>query len=328
MANNDQATGEQPKEPETVITVDLDQADPNRAVARQRPRSDIAAATRDDERGTGGRSRIERDIFKRMNRMQRNFQQQLAAEQASWQRENAELRRQVETLKVERGGGSGEATDHERKMAELEAQLAAAHERGDSTEAAKITAKMTRAEAEYHAKLTGTAVRADAGQTPAAAAASPAATGPTPAGSRFILANEEWWEDPDHQIEKDAASSIYLNLIRQEGFSADDDETFREVASRLKDKFPKLDVKAGRSRRQADDRDPGDEDDEEVVTREPRRAAAARFADRGPANARAASRNTRTLTADEVKTMRAVGMDPMKDDHVLRFLREAQAMEA
>lgn len=353
MANESQAR----RTPEREISVDLSEGDPSKAVSRRNARSDIAAQVRDDDdRGgsAGGkqRTKTEQELFKRMTRMQRSmtkqFNQQLADSEARHQREIAALRG---------SGATGVSIDrdqqqlkdaHEKAMAELEKQLADANEKGDSAAAAKITAQMIKADGEYHAKLSQTAVRRDAGGAdPNAGAGAGAdaggkrAAGPTPAGSRFILANEDWWEDPEFEVEKAAASTIFLRLINEEGFTSNSDETFKEVGKRLKAKFPNLDIKVAGGKKVDQDADggaddlgeggPGDGDDDEdeeaqQQQRTTRRAASARIADRGNAGNRN-NGNRRTLTTEEIKTMRSVGLNPDNDKDVISFLREAVALE-
>lgn len=363
MANESQAR----VAPERVISVDLSQADPKKAIERSAPRSDISAHVRDDDdrgsdrRGAPKRSKTEEELFKRMTRMQRsltkNFDQKLASQQAEHQRELAALRQRYESgVEVERGGAAQLKDAHEKAMAELERQLADANEKGDSAGIARITAAMIKADGEYHAKLTGTQVRKDVtGEDPNRGGQqrqAPAAKGPTPAGSRFILANEDWWEDPDHEIEKAAASTIFLGLVQNEGFSDNDDETFKEVAKRLKEKFPDLPVMAARGKKvRASDRDrddgarderddgpgDGDDDDEDEEGRDRDRdrdrnegrgrAPAMRVTDRGAGNGRIQNGSRRTLTSEEIATMRKVGLNPESDKDVMSFMKEAVAME-
>lgn len=363
MANESQAR----RTPEREISVDLSEGDPSKAVSRHAPRSDIASQVRDDDdrggsRGsTPQRSKTEDAIFKRMTRMQRSmtkqFNQQLADSEAKHQREIAALRQ---------SGGSGVSIDrdaqalkdaHEKLMDDLTKALTEAQEKGDSAEAAKITAKMIRADGEYHAKLAGTAVRRDAGGVDPNAGgagtgeAKPKPAGPTPAGSRFILANEDWWEDSEFEIEKAAASTIFIKLL-DEGFTSNSEETFKEVAKRLKAKFPELEVKvhggkrvgrtedgAGDGNGNGDDGgddleggdgrgdgDDGDGDSQQRERQRERRAPSGRFADRGAGSGRNDG-NRRTLTSEEVKTMRLVGLNPDIDKDVISFLKEAVAME-
>lgn len=359
MANDNQAR----RTPEREVSVDLSEGDPAKAVSRRAAKSDIGSQVRDDDdrgnRGTPKRTKTEEEIFKRMNRMQRNltkqFDQRFADQEAKHQREIAALRRT---------GGDGVQLDrdaqalkdaHEKAMEELTAKLAEANEKGDSAEAARITAKMIKADGEYHAKLSGTAVRRDAGGADPNAGAGAGAgggegggtkrAGPTPAGSRFILANEDWWEDAEFYLEKGYASDVFLKLINEEGFTSNSDETFKEVAKRVKAKFPNLEVKIAGGKRvdleggegdgddlgggDGDGPGDGDDDDDEEAQRQQqqqRRAASARIADRGAAGGRN-NGNRRTLTSQEMKTMRSVGLNPENDKDVVSFMREAVALE-
>jgi hypothetical protein len=343
MADRSQARAATAASETAEISVDLNEPDPDKAVER---RQSVASQVRDNQEGAQGEkpySRADRELFKRMSRFQRNiqksFDQKLADQQARHQQEIADLRKSYETIKVERGGDEAAASAHETKMKELTEKLAAANERGDSAEAARITAEMIKADGAYHAKISGASQRRDtSGDDRTSSTTTTTArqsAGPTAAGSRFILANEEWWHDPEYQIEKDAASKFYIQLIQDEGYDANDDETFREVAKRLKSKFPALEVQTRRGR--AADPDEDLEDDEEGDNRSrrrdadderprppPRRAAAANFQDRGGDGGRA---QRATLDAKDIKTMRDANMDPDNNGHVLAFLREKQNYE-
>lgn len=207
MAESTQARASR-RAPETEISVDLSESDGSKAVTRRAKAPNIAANVRDDHDTDGAPqyTEVERGLFKRMSRYQRTiskqFDQKLADQEARHQQELTALRKQYEGVSVERQGDAQAASDHERAMKVLEEKLAAANEKGDSTEAAKITSEMIRADGAYHAKLTGTKQRADTTGTGTDAGTQqqqrPASknTGPTPAGSRFILANEDWWKTP------------------------------------------------------------------------------------------------------------------------------------
>lgn len=123
---------------------------------------------------------------------------------------------------------------------------------------------------------------------------------------------------------------------------ANSDETFREVAKRMKAKFPRLAVVDGK-RRSVDPGDGEDDDDLDLDARggdgggdddldrdqdqHRRRAPAANLQDRGNNGNRRNSGNRRTLTQQEIGTMKKVGMNPDNDKDVVQFLREAVAME-
>jgi hypothetical protein len=326
---------------EGQISVDLSESNPDKAVDRRRS---VAASVRDDD-GEPRRTKTEDALFKRMNRFEKNirkeFDQKQADSEARHQREISALREENERLSLERGENKEAADAHEAAMALLTKELEAANEKGDSALAAQITAKMIKADGEYHAKLTGTKQRAD-GAKKAAPTQDPnlqqqvqRRTGPTAAGARFIKANEDWWDDPEFEIEKQAASQLYVNLTTQDGFEANSDETFKEVAKRLKVKFPTLEIQmhgVRKVRGPDDDADPDDDDeglDDQADAQLQRRAAAARVTDRGPASQGTRSRETRrTLTPAEIKTMRDVGLNPENDRDVVAFTREIQAADA
>jgi len=342
MSEPSQARAER-RAPETEISVDLSESDGTKAVTRREKPTNIAANVRDDREGGDSPKRYsdaERHMFSRLTRYQRKiskeFDQKLADQEARHQQELTAIRKQYEGVSVERQGDAEAASTHEKAMKALEEKLAAANERGDSIEAARITKEMIQADGAYHAKLAGAKQRADTGggtqQAPTQRQQGAKGAGPTPAGSRFILANEEWWEDPDFTVEKAAASAIYLQLLNDEHMEANDDETFKEVGRRLKAKFPDLPVVGVKRGRQADPGDDDEGDDEDDISRgnEPhrRRAPAASLQDRGRPSNQRQNGNRRTLTAHEIDTMRKVGLNPDNDRDVVQFTREVNSMEA
>lgn len=325
--------------PETKISVDLNAADDSKAVTRTN--SDIGRDVRDQDRDApSGRSKPEREMFKRMKRLETNltaqFDQRQAESEARHQRELSELKATYERSGQDRDGADAADAAHEAAINVLKDKLAAAYEKGDSAASADITLQISKLDAQFWAKKEKAAgattreastERGAAGTT--AATTTQRKTGPTIAGSRFIRANEDWWEDDEFLAENAACNAIYIDLVTKQGFDPKDDETFKEVAKRLKEKFPTLAVKAGR-------KDPDDEEDEDADDRtndrgegetRQRRAAAARIDDRGPAGERERG-NRRTLSKDEIATMKACRLDPENDKDVVAFLREAVALEA
>lgn len=332
MAKNNQATTSS----ETEISVDMNAADPAKAVTRKS--ADIAAGVRDraDVDAPTGRTKAEKDLFKRMGRLERNlekqFDQRMATAEAAHQRELSELRARYEKVDVDRGGADAADANHEAAIAALKDKLAAANEKGDSAAAADVTAQMSRLDAQFWAKkaaAAGVVQREPAATTQPTARAAPASKGPTVAGSRFIRANEDWWEDPDFDVEKAAANTIYVRLVETEGFDPKDDETFKEVAKQLKAKFPDLGVHAGRRDPEDDDDADDDADGRREAKPARRQAPAQRLDDRGGDADAARNRGTRrTLTKEEIVTMKACRLDPDNDKDVVTFLREAVALES
>jgi hypothetical protein len=332
---------------EREISVDMNAADPSKAVTRRKP-ADIGQGVRDDADGDRPRTKAEKELFKRMGRLERNlekqFEQRQAARDAEHQRQISELQAKLDRVQVDRGGGDDAADRaHETAINVLKDKLAAAYEKGDSKESAELQAQISRLDAQFWAKKAAaagqttreTAAAGDGGQQRQQQGTQQQQNkGPTVAGSRFIRANEEWWDDPEFEVEKAAANTIYVNLVNKEGFDPKDDETFKEVAKQLKAKFPKLEVRAGRKGGDPEDDDDPDDDvrrgegEGDGETRQQRRAAAANLADRGAASARDRSRTSRTLTKQEIETMKACRLDPDNDKDVVQFMKEAAALEA
>jgi hypothetical protein len=330
---------------ETRISVDMNAADPNKAVTRSS--GDIASGVRDDADTDRPRTKVEKELFKRMGRMERNltkqFDQRQAERDAEHQRQISELQAKLDRVQVE--GRDDDAADkaHEAAITALKEKLEAAYEKGDSKASAEITLQISQLDAKFWAAkaakagvTTREAAGADKGkgaQPTQQPTQNRAGKGPTAAGSRFITANEEWWDDPAFEVEQSAANTIYLRLVEKEGFDPKSDETFKEIAKQVKARFPKLDIRAGRDEGPGDDDGDGDDDGEASEGQRnqgqgrQRRAAAANVQDRGPTNNRNQG-GTRTLTPEEIQTMQACRLDPNNDRDVVQFLREAAAMEA
>lgn len=333
MADKSQAR----RSPETEISVDLNAADPKAAVSR-RETSDIATQVRDaaDTDKPKARTDAEKALFKRMGNLERNlekqFDQRLAAREAEHQRELSALKERLEKITVDRSGESQADAAHEAAIAALKEKLAAAYEKGDSQASADLTLQISKLDAQFWAKKAAAAgVTTRESTTEAAKAtpakAAPAVTRPTIAGTRFINANEAWWEDPEYSVEQGAANTIFMELRDQEGFDPKDAEMYKEVARRLKAKFPTLPVKAG-----AKGPEDEEEDEDEAAahpTKARRPAPAQRLEDRGAAGAaNRGNANRRTLTQEEIATMRACRLDPDNDRDVVQFLKEAVSLEA
>jgi hypothetical protein len=331
---------------ETEISVDMNADNPDKAVTRRAADGNIGRQVRDDQdQDDRPRTKSEKELFKRMGRLERNltrqFDQRRADDEARHQRELSEVKEQLAKVQVERGGADDAADRaYETQMAALKDKLAAAYEKGDSAGSADITLQISKLDAQYWAKkaqVAGVVTRETTDPAKPVAQPNPNADrtnkGPTREGSRFIAANEDWWDDPEFAIEQGASNAIYVELVNKEGFDPKDAETFKEVAKRLKAKFPNLDVRAG------DGKGPGDdEDDDDEASRNrgggeqrTRRAAAANIQDRGSENLDRQNRrdpNRRVLTNQEKETMRACRLDPDNDRDVVQFMREAAALEA
>lgn len=328
MAKNTQTTSSSERD----ISVDLNAADDSKAVTRTAP-SDIAREVRDN--AGDGKSPAERELFKRMGRLERNlnrqFDQKLAEREALHQRELSELRESVSRTQTERGGDDAADAAHDAAIQVLKDKLAAAYEKGDSAASAEITLQISKLDAQFWAKKAQAAgvVQRDVKPQPAQAAPpTPKTNGPTAAGSRFINANDEWWDDDAYKIEQGAANTIYLKLVNEEGYDPKSDETFREVAKQLKGKFPTLSVKPGKRDPGDDDEGAGADDNRNDTRQGNRNAASQRMDDRGGQGTVHRSSTSRTLSKEEIATMKACRLDPDDDKDVLQFLREAIALDA
>lgn len=339
MPDDNQATAAKAaQEPEPIIEVDPNEPDPAKAITRSyKPAdADIAAAARDRGGDGAGSTQVDpndplmksREVRRRLSRMARNYDQRLADQEARHRQEMADMRKELDAIKLERNEDTSKLdTEHEREMAGLQEKLAAAIEKGDSGEQARLQVAITRAENTYWAKkqhlATGTKpVQRDDQRQQQQQRDQPTRQGPTAAGARFITANEDWWEDDEFKLERNYANQIFADLTKNEGYDANDDDTFREIARRVKTKFPSLDVKPGRA--EAGD-DAGDGEGK-TGTKPIVKNGALNAQDRGGQQPR--GRGRITLTQADIATMRTTRLDPMNNTHVMQYMREKQAMEA
>lgn len=325
--------GAEDQQRETPITVDLANADPKAAVTRTKPRGEAVRTTTDDE---GSETDLTLGMRRRIAKMKRSFDQQLADQQALHQRELASLRGEVDRMSVQRVGADDAAADeaaHERDMAALQTKLEEAQEKGESKEVARLTREMSTADAKYWAKKTQQTLNPegdtnkdtrrrtrtdDAGADPAAGATTVQNT----AARRWTEANELWWEDEEFAAERGAANGIHNSLIK-EGSDPKTDAHYVEVTRRLQKKFPKLAIEMPASvarRRLADELGDRDDVDDEETGKGTRRRSPVRSTG-GTGDDAQASRNRLDvqLDAQDQATMRAIGLDPRNDKHVLQF---------
>lgn len=324
------------------IVVDLDADDPDKAVSRipvrqQRSEKQTQELTQEEER------RLDRKAFaKRFGKIERNFEQRIADQEARHQREIAEMKGRGERLNVKREGVNDDAV-HEADIARLTSLLEAAQEAGESKKVAQLTAEISRKEGQHWAKKEAAVRGEPAVVEPRKVVASAAKNkaipdkGNTQTANRWLRQNEDWLQDDDYAVEQQAAL-LYDAALTDEGYDPSTDEYFEELNARLLKKFPKLEVIGAKAKKKAkateDDegrrsnagRDDDDDGDDERP--EPRRIpAVSSFEDRGtPARGQRNGRRT-SLTAEQRQTMLAVNMDPENNRHVLTFLREAGQVE-
>ena len=323
------ADGEQ----ETGVRVDLD-ADDDKAVVRDKPQRKTSQtsdwAARQKERSE--------DIKKRLSRQARGFNQQLAEQQAAHQRELAEIRGRLDKLSVNREETpAGDDGAHSAAMEKLQAELEEAQERGDSKTVARLTREMSTLEGKYWAAKAAKVGVKEGGQAQgdgsAGAQTQARAAKPTKAGVTWAKANSEWWNDTLDETAIDArayANSIHARWQNDGEHDPEDPSYFEEIGKLVRQRFPEIEVKSAVRRGQSidhDDADPPEQDDEDDAGqhRNPRRAAPPQIRDRGQIGRR---QNMRTLTKEDMTTMRKIGMDPDNNKHVVQFLRSGEEIEA
>lgn len=319
-----------PPEDRAIVDVNLDEKDASKAIER---RKEAHLPPSEEERDDPETRFLNRSsaVKKRINRIQRQFDQRMAERDAEHQREISALREDFNKLgarKVETVAPDEAA--HDRAIAALQSDLAAAHEAGESKKVAELTAKINRLEGEYWHKKTVAQMGA---QEKPAAVTPPAArqeqsrvpTGPTATAKKWMRANE-WWDDPDFAGERAYANAIFAQLVEDDEMDADDPDTFKELGKRMAKKFKDLEVidpEAKRGKRKPKDED--DEDEEEELEVRGNKRAPVMQVDRGTAQVRR-GRGV-TLNASDTAAMKQFGLDPNDDAHVLRWAAEKQATE-
>lgn len=326
------------------VYVDVNASDPDKAVTRvpvQRPpRGERQNQGSDD----ADERRADRKAFaKRFTKIQRSFDQRLANQQAEFNRQLADRDRKIASLEARRvDGGSGDDAAHEAEINRLTGDLEAALEAGESSKVAKLQAEISRKEAAHwakkEAKLRGEPAPDTRQQRPTNGGKQPKGDEPddymprkgrTPQANKWLRDNEEWLYDEDFKIEQQAALMIDKDLD-EEGYEANSDDYFVELSQRLLAKFPKLGVVSPKAKKpngkpQVDDDGDDAYDDDEPQQRR-RVPPVAMVEDRGESRIKNRRGSTK-LTRDQEQTMRAVGLDPSNNKHVLTYLQEAGQIE-
>jgi hypothetical protein len=300
---------------ETGIEVDMDASD-DKAVTRTPPSSKARPAGSAREQAWMDKSK---DVQKRMSRMQRSFDQRMADQEASFQRQLG-LQRE-EFLKARPTSDTavdGDEVKHDAAMALLQEVLEAAQERGDSKAVAKATADMSTANAKFWSAKTQKMTGAPTKVTPAVQQKAP-----TQAGKRWTDANTEWWNDitdTDSASARGMANNLHAKFI-SEGSNPDTDEHYEKIRKLIAKRFPEVSTVTTFKKA-----DPGDEDGGEDGgdANEGRRVVKANLPNRGTNQPR---RNVQTLTKQDIATMRAVNLDPNSNKAVVEFLKQKNLIE-
>jgi hypothetical protein len=306
-------------EQETGIQVDLDSDDPSKAVQRQKPARAVGPKPKNWHED---RAETSKAVKKRLDRMARSYDQRFAEQQAEFQRQLAERDKRIDAFS--RGGEATSDVDkaHELAMEKFQADLEDAQERGDSKAVSKITAEMARAEGRYWAQKAAKQGVDDKPNERAAPAQTAAQTPrPTKAGVAWAKANADWWNDTVDEIATDArafANSMHARKQR-EGDDPEDPAYFEEIGAAVRRRFPELDVKTVSGKRGQID-----EGEDEGLHRNPRREAPPIIQDRGAAPK---GRGLRSVTHADISGMRAVGLDPNNNKHVMQWLQSGQEVE-
>lgn len=311
------------------IEVDTDQADIKKAINRQAPaeteRSERGNAFQSDESAEENRHSqwLERNraVQKRFGRMQRNFDQRMANEQAERQRERRELQAQIESLKVNRGSDTSTDAAHEAEISTLQSQIEAAHEAGNSKEVARLTTLIASKMAAHMQAKTDAMLQKQRSTQQEQRREDVGTQRVNQTKAQRFIEQTEWWDDPDYEAEKSYANTLFAKFKEEEGMDPESNAIYRKINRQLKAKFPTLKVT------DPDELDSESDDDEiEAEDKRPiRRAPVQNFKDRGveqEGNRRAGTR----LDENDIATMRAMKMDPNDDKAVLAYARSKREM--
>jgi hypothetical protein len=315
---------------------------------------DLPGSEGDDGEQPRERRFIDRSksVSKRLGRMERSFNQRFADQEARWQRQVADLKRENSSLRVNRGVSEADQAAHDSKIAAWQSELETAYEKGDTKKQAELTTKIAQAQGEFESKkraaMLGQQQHQDRDDRRDAVdqRGDPdnRGNGPTREARKWMRANDDWWNDPEFEIEKQAAIVIDNQLI-DEGSDPNDPEHYEELRERLLDKFPDMESEiampsARRGRRDArrDDDEDDDLDDDRGDRRDRRDTRGARngstrrppipaFADRGADRGnqpRRSNGRTVTLSRAQRENMITFGLDPQNDDHVKEYAKSAE----
>jgi hypothetical protein len=303
---------------ETGIEVDMDASD-DKAVTRNPVSSKARPAGSARDQAWLDKSK---DVQKRIGRMQRSFDQRMADQQAEFQRQLSAQRDEFIKLRAPTDAGAdADEKTHDEAVALLQEALEAAQERGDSKAVARTTAELSTLNAKYWsaktAKMTG---------SPATAAktAPSGARQPTQAGKKWTDANTEWWNDitdTDSASARGMANNLHAKFI-SEGSDPNTDAHYEKIRRLIAKRFPEVNTITTVKRKELDDE--GEDVDTEADEGAARRVVQPRIQDRGnPSNRRS---NVRTLSAKDLKDMRAVNLDPNNNKHVVAYLKSGNEM--
>lgn len=328
--------------------VHLDEKDASKAIERRR--DEELPPVEDDDGGDSAISTREREwvdrskaVAKRIGRINRQFNQIRAEDQAERQREREDFQRQIDSLKADRAAPVAvDEARHNSEMADLERQLEAAHEKGESAQVARLTREMSRKDAEFMAakqrQLMGTQTRER--EQPRAQTQQrtdlPQPGQITP-GKRW-MDSQDWWDDGEHVAEQGAAIAIDKDLLQSRS-DPSSPEHYKELNRRLKKKFPKLEIgnpfKPKRQEEDEDEEDDADEGDDsqldddgdEVkpvkVAKAKKRPPVPAFNSNNQGQQPTSRRGSRAvvLTQQDKVEMRKFKLDPDDDNDVMEWAR-------
>lgn len=332
--------------------VNLDAKDMSEAIERRQEPALLLSKDDDDSSVSdpAPKSGDSREWRKRVSRINRRFSQQNADMEARHQREMRNMRDEIDALRARREApantGAQDQVAHDAHISALTVQLEAAIEAGNTKEQVRLQTLITRTDNQFWAKQRGAEAsqqnderekeeqrRTRARQAAEAASAANNGGGKvSKEGQRWARANEDWFDDDEFAVERDAAIR-YDNDLLLEGSDPESQEHYVELVRRLKKKFPALETSMPRgyedleSEEDEDERPPARrarEDDE--LEDAPRKKAGRKPPVPGFRNGleqqqpqrRVAGRRV-VLTADDRANMIRFKLDPTNDADVRAY---------
>ena len=293
--------------------------------------NDVIAANDDNDDNDDGDEKLVpiSEVNKRISRVRTEADRKVKAAKEEAAEVIGDLQKRVTT--IEKGGEEEKLTEeYEGKVATLNGQIDEAVEEGDSKKVSQLTAQLSELTAENVVKREALKRKQDEHDEPddLNAEAKPRVI----ARAKDWLAEQEWWDDPEH-----AAVKRYVNrldrALQEKGYDPNDDDFYIQLEEAVEKKHPGIIV------RTMDDLDLDDDADDEfsdipskTQSRKKRQRRAAGKSPTGDkteqtgnnAARKRGGKKSKTLNRNQIANMRMFGMDPNNKEHVEAYLAEVQ----
>lgn len=327
-----------------------------RAPQRDQGRGSGGGAGGDDGEGYGKRVRQriarERGLVNRERALRQQTQRELAQERAARQAQDERIAR-LERAQTSVAGNAS-VKELEGKIEALRPQIAAAMEAGETLKVAELQEKMTDLKADLRVlkydleqkQRAADAAASTRGQATGQQADTTAVIDDPEVAEiveQFKKANRHWWNRANNKAAREDAITIDKEILAdiaggELDFTAYSDEHFEEMARRLHETYPELEIQDLEGQPYNFDEEAGDETGEDHMNDQrggrnggsgvrPGRGAApvnriGQNGRRGPNEMDMARQGKVTLDAGDFQTMRLFKMDPNNPNDKKYFARE------